>query len=191
VPATHNKEANLRLGATFDLENSKTASANANADGGDEDGITSTLTIGSGITSFAFNVSVFNNTGVAATLVGWVDINNDGVFQSGEGRTVTVNSSASQQTISIGWSTVNVLANAGNTIFLRLRLTTATITTANTTGYFYDGEVEDYPIAISAVLPGSTEFKVVKNTEREVRISWKSSASNVRSYTLQDRKSVV
>ncbi len=185
TPATHNKEANLRLGATEDLENTKTASANATADGSDEDGILSTLTIASGVTSFAFDVSVFNNTGVAATLVGWVDLNNDGVFQSSEGRTVTVNSSASQQTVSIGWSSVNVLANVGNTIFLRLRLTTAAITTSNSTGYFYDGEVEDYPVAISAVLPGSTEFGVKKNTEKEVRISWKSNASNIRYYTLQ------
>ncbi len=184
VPATHNKETNLRLGASIDLENNKTASA-ATSDGSDEDGITTTLTVGSGGTSFAFDVSVFNNVGVAATLVGWIDLNNDGVFQSSEGRTVTVNPGASQQTVSIGWSSVSVSAPVGQTIYLRLRLTTATITTANTTGYFYDGEVEDYPVAIGAVLPGSTTFNVKKNTDSEVRISWKNNSPNVRSFILQ------
>lgn len=185
VPATHGKEANLRLGATMDLENNKTSSANASADGNDEDGITTTLSIASGLTSFVFNVSVFNNTGVPATLVGWVDLNNDGVFQSSEGRTVTVNSNASQQTISIGWSSVIISANVGNTIFLRLRLTTATITTSNTDGFFYDGEVEDYPVAITGVLPGATVFAVKKNSDNEVRINWQNNSLNVTSFILQ------
>jgi len=176
VPATHDKDPRIRLGLTHDIEWLKTASANATADGSDEDGITSSMSIGTGVTSFSFNVSVFNNTGQQATLIGWIDLNNDGIFQSSEGVSYNVNSNSLQQSVTIGWSNVLVSATVGSTVFLRLRLTSQSngMTTSSTTGYFKDGEVEDYPVSVSAVLPGSLNFNVKKLDEKSTEINWES-----------------
>ncbi|HEX4956916.1 MAG TPA: GEVED domain-containing protein, partial [Lacibacter sp.] len=123
----------------------------------------------------SFNVSVLNNTGANATLIGWIDLNNDGVFQASEGRSFTVASNASQQTVSIGWSSVNVSAAIGTRIFLRIRLTSSAngMTTSNTTGYFNDGEVEDYPVTVSAVLPELPELQAYKNSNKSAVLVWK------------------
>ncbi len=188
LPATHEKDTTLRLGATEDIEWIKTASANATADGADEDGISGSLTIGTGTTSFSFNVSVYNNTGANATLIGWIDLNNDGVFQAGEGRSYTVASSTSQQTVSIAWTSVTVSAPVTSVIFMRLRLTSAAngMTTSNTTGYFYDGEVEDYPVTVSAVLPGELAFTANKVNEVKAELNWvPSSETGLEKYALQ------
>lgn len=175
-PALHEYDANLHLGATFDVEWNKTSSSNADADGSDEDGITGTLTVGTGTTSFSFPVSVYNNTGANATLVAWIDLNKDGVFQSTEGKSYTVASSSSQQSVTIGWSSVNVSAPVGSKIFLRVRLTSASngMTTSSPSGYFSNGEVEDYPVNVSLVLPGNITFSASKLNNSSAELVWSS-----------------
>ncbi|MFT3845098.1 MAG: GEVED domain-containing protein [Lacibacter sp.] len=187
-PALHERDDNLRLGLTFDDEWNKTSSSDATADGADEDGIAGSLTVGPGSTSFAFSVSVYNNTGSDATLAGWIDLNNDGVFQASEGRTITVPTGAGQQSVSIGWSSVTVSASVGSTIFLRLRLTSAAngMTTSNATGFFDNGEVEDYPVNIAYILPGAITFNAVKLNNTSAEVTWKSAVEiNTLKYIVQ------
>ncbi len=78
--------ANLRLGAVApDADNGTLQNVAATADDttgtpDDEDGVTTLPTISTASTSVPMNVSVFNNTGSAATVACWIDFNRDGVF---------------------------------------------------------------------------------------------------------------
>ncbi len=146
----HEVDANLRLGTTFDEEWNKTASANADADGGEEDGLAYVALLNQNSGNYYTLVNVYNNTGTNATLAAWVDFNNNGTFESGEAITKTVVTSTVNQVVDLNWTgIVNSLA-AGTNVYLRIRLTSATynMTTANPTGYFGNGEVEDYKVIV-------------------------------------------
>ena len=86
----HTIVAGLFLGATVDADDGTLQNAAANADDvngtlpDDEDGLNNpvadlNLTVGAAPT---VNVIVTNTTGSAATLFGWIDTNNDGVFDN-------------------------------------------------------------------------------------------------------------
>ena len=154
-PATHEYDCNLRLGATFDREWNKTSSANATADGGDEDGISTVTILPPGVVTYVQDVNVYNNTGANATLGGWLDYNANGVYEFGEGVTLTVPSSASMQTTTLSWPSLNVTLPVGTSTFLRIRLTSASnnMTASNATRWFANGEVEDYLVFVNIILP--------------------------------------
>jgi len=153
--ATHEYDCNLRLGATFDREWDKTSSANATADGADEDGILAVTLLTTGTITYVQDVKVYNNTGTNATLTGWLDYDGDGIFEAGEGITLSVGSSASIQTRTLAWPGINVSLPLGSTTFLRIRVTSASnnMTVNNATRWFANGEVEDYPVTVNAILP--------------------------------------
>ncbi len=164
VAGTHEKDPLLRLGANTGIEWTKNVSANATGDGAEEDALNGFQVIATGTSNFVLPVSVYNNTGAPATLAGWIDANGDGQFQAAEGRSITVASSASQQTIMLQWSVINVTLPANTTTFLRLRLTSASngMTTANPTGFFLNGEIEDHPILTSLVLFGLPSYLLAR-----------------------------
>jgi hypothetical protein len=174
--ATHEYNPNLILGTVFDREWNKTVSANATADGADEDGIvTPMLSFTNTQTTYTFNVSVLNNTGAAATLAGWIDLDNDGSYETGEGVTVTVNSNAAQQTITLTWTGFPVITNTTTNVFVRLRLTSQTngMATANATGYYSNGEVEDHLIPVNNLLPNQHQIKLNASVDgQQVKLSW-------------------
>jgi hypothetical protein len=184
--ATHEFDANLRLGNTYDREWSVTTSATATADGGDEDGIGAAPNLNyNGTTNYSVaNITVYNNTGANATLIGWLDYNLNGTFEAGEGRTITVPTSAATQTVTLNWTGITVPNYiAGTTTFLRLRLTSAGngMTTANMNGYYPDGEVEDFPVLRGAdLLPIQLfDFTAEKMyTKQAVNLYWKFSGAN-------------
>jgi len=153
--ATHEYDCNLRLGATFDREWDKTPSANASADGSDEDGISVVSVLSAGVANFLQSVSVYNNTGAPATVVAWLDYNGNGTFDPVEGKSVTVPTSATTQNITLSWIGIPVSMTPGSFTFLRVRITSATngmsISTPNK--WFANGEVEDYRVPVDFVLP--------------------------------------
>ena len=153
--ATHEYDCNLRLGATFDREWDKTSSASATADGTDEDGILAVTILPNGTATFVQDVMVYNNTGANATLAGWLDYDGDGVFEPGEGVSITVGTSAAMQTKTLAWPSINVTLPIGYTTFLRIRLTSTSngMTTSNATRWFANGEVEDYAVVVNSILP--------------------------------------
>lgn len=178
-PARNNPTDALFLGASSDRESTPNSvvSGNdnngANGDGSDEDGLVSQqLYIRSGaINSYA--VALNNNTGAAATLYSWIDLNNNGRFEAGEAATaVSVPNGATSATISFTAAQISTIAAAANKVYLRLRLiqpetgvTIADLTLgANNTvvderaiadglstglyGVVSGGEVEDYQLTI-------------------------------------------
>jgi len=177
APAMHEIDANLRLGTTFDEEWNKTASANADADGGDEDGLAYVALLNQNSGNYYTQVNVYNNTGTNATLAAWVDFNNNGIFETGEGITKTVITSSVNQVVDLNWTgIVNSLA-AGTNVYLRIRLTSAAnnMTTANPTGYFGNGEVEDYKVIVNYTPLDVTivDFSAKKIADEKASIKWR------------------
>jgi uncharacterized repeat protein (TIGR01451 family) len=181
--ANHGIISTLYIGATVDDESN--GQPNAAADGDDiattddEDGVTIPRFVAN--TPQDVQVQVYNNTGVGATLVGWVDfngngkfdapevdsnnngvfdgtevdINSNGEFDPPEGVSVTVPSSSSIQYPLLRFLVPNDadIATVGST-YARFRLSTdPTLTVSTPTGNAIDGEVEDYRVT-SVVSPG-------------------------------------
>ena len=156
APATHEVDPLLRLGATYDIEWNLTSSAGATADGGDEDGIGAAPALNYDATlTYTLNVSVFNNTGAPATMIGWLDYNFNNVFDAGEGVSISVPSNVAPLMRTIIWTGIYVPLTTNTRTYLRLRLTRAAnlMTTANMNGWYPDGEVEDYPVLLGSALP--------------------------------------
>ncbi|MDP9955206.1 hypothetical protein J2X97_000843 [Epilithonimonas hungarica] len=164
----------LRLGATIDIESAaNTVAAGAdnngtNGDGTDEDGITTAMPVYKG-TAYYSDVDVFNNSGAAKTLYGWIDFDNDGYFEATEFATVSVPSSPAQQKVQLTWTSAlsGTIPVGATNLYMRLRISEGALAdNANvlldersigdglTTGIYgaaFGGEIEDYrlPVAIT------------------------------------------
>jgi hypothetical protein len=176
-PAVNDSSCNntlLRIGTAWGREWSKLTSANATGDD-EEDGIGTVTILNSNATTYNHiqQVTVFNNTGSPVTYGAWLDYNFNGVFDASEGRTVTIGSSASTQTATFAWNAINIPLGSPNT-FLRIRTTTGSLGTGNATGWYADGETEDYlvittnmPLAINLI-----DFNALVNSNKTVDLKW-------------------
>jgi len=156
-PALHEKDTALFLGPTsfltnWDQEFNKNTSADATGDGGDDnDGLSFVSILDPSSGTYYAQARVYNNTGANARLIGWLDYNGNGVYDASEALTpITVPTSNSIQVVNMFWPSVTTSLVSGTYTFLRIRLTRASsgMTTANATGYFSNGEVEDYRVAV-------------------------------------------
>jgi hypothetical protein len=174
-PAVHERFDSLRFGLTWDREWVKTSSAAASADGGDEDGIGTVNLLDTATTNYTADISVYNNSGANATVGGWLDIDGDGVFEASEYVSTTVISSASQQNVTLAWLGINTPLLAGQSTYLRIRITAAArgMGANNATGYYDIGEVEDYRVLIASVLPVELiSFDAKAVNKNSVKITW-------------------
>lgn len=152
----HRIISSLFLGATVDDEDDGQESVNADGDGGDEDGVVIPSLV-AGVT-INVEVTVFNDTGSPANLVGWIDFDGDGTFDSGEGVSLTVPSDSSFQVVQLPFDVpIDADTTTGGTTYARFRLTTDSITTSDPLGLANDGEIEDYRVDILA--PGLSVTK--------------------------------
>lgn len=168
----------LRIGSAWGDEWSKYTTADASGDD-EEDGVaTVTVMVSDGVAyNHVQDVTVLNNTGATAYLAGWLDYNANGVFDASEGKVVTVPSSASPQIITLAWLGITVAPGTPNS-FLRVRLSSSALTTSNATGWFSDGETEDYPV-ISQSLPLAVQlldFNATLTRDKDVLLNWKAYA---------------
>ncbi|WP_157044456.1 GEVED domain-containing protein [Photobacterium sp. SKA34] len=95
--------------------------------------------------------------GDGANVYAWIDINNDGVFESTESAQAATcsDSGSGDGSVTLSWSGWSPLST-GNT-FMRVRITTDTLTDSNTSdaldsrsiGAASDGEVEDHQVTIA------------------------------------------
>jgi len=159
--ASHRIIANLYLGAGVDDEgdgqpvappSSITGTKTPNntgdpgGDGTDEDGMDFPNFIAG--TTVTVDVTAFNDTGDDATLIGWFDWDGDGTFDDDEAYEVDV----PDGTDGIVQLEVEIPIDAqdltGGQTYVRLRLTTDSITVSEPTGSKNSGEVEDYLIDV-------------------------------------------
>jgi uncharacterized repeat protein (TIGR01451 family) len=141
----------LRLGTNIDGEGDGQPNGTATGDdsGGtpdDEDGITiADLSLVQGSPANV-RATVTNTTGSAATLFGFIDFNGDGDFTDpGETTSVAVPNGSTNAAVTLAFG--NVPADSAPATFARFRLSTDASLTAS--GAATNGEVEDYPVAIS------------------------------------------
>ncbi|MFT3936789.1 MAG: GEVED domain-containing protein [Chitinophagaceae bacterium] len=176
-PAVHEIDSKLRLGANEDIEwNFRGQTTQADQDNYDDGlGAAPSLLNFGGTTNYSIQVNVFNNTGSNATVIAWLDYNFNGVFDAGEGRSVTVNNSGSTQLVTINWNSITVPTSSLLRTYLRIRVTSASngMTTSDATGYFANGEVEDYPVVLGMNLPVDfLAFDLSKNSGAATVLNW-------------------
>lgn len=174
-PAVHERSELIRLGATWDREFWKRGTAGTNDT---DDGLPYAPIMSPGGGGYLAQVTAFNNSGSNATLIAWLDYNGNGIFDAAEAITpITVPSSASSQNFYLYWpNTTNTFTN-GQFTYLRIRITAASagMTTAHATGYFTNGEVEDYRVLVDDY-PLATHFLDFTATPavNKVLLTWKS-----------------
>ncbi|WP_421826522.1 GEVED domain-containing protein [Larkinella sp.] len=145
---SHKGSANLRMGTLLDIETDGFPST-ANGDNldniNDEDAVTFGV-LCTGSTSLTALVVNVNNPGApTARIIGWIDFNQNGIFEISEGATIAAGSSGSY---TLTWTGISGLVPG--TTYARVRLTSdPTITVATPGGSAADGEVEDYQIVIN------------------------------------------
>lgn len=183
-PALHEKDTALFIGpgsfaAGWDEEFNKFTSADATGDGTDDnDGLLYTPIFNPSSGNYLAYVRVRNNKGTTARLIAWLDYNGNGVYDASEAITpITVPSSPANQGFFLFWPSAPTSLPNGSYTFLRIRMTSTVngMTTANATGYFPNGEVEDYRVLVddyplSAQLL-SFDARVVNN--ESVKLEWK------------------
>lgn len=191
-PALHEKDTALFLGPTsfltnWDQEFNKNTSADATGDGGDDnDGLTYVNIFDPSTNSYFVQAQVYNNTGSNARLIGWFDYNGNGTYDASEALTpITVPSSTNIQLVNMFWPSITSSLVSGSYTFLRIRLARASsgMTTAHATGYFNNGEVEDYRVPVDdyplSVKLLSFDASVINNDL--VKLTW--STTNEESFS--------
>jgi uncharacterized repeat protein (TIGR01451 family) len=128
----------------------------------DEDGVASFAAINTATTSYSVTVKVKNSSGKGAYLVGWIDFNKNGKFDSTEGLAYDSDNNSTNGTTAIATGTDgNVTLNwtglsglVSGTTYARFRISTNSgLTTSTPNGAFIDGEVEDYSLTITSAQP--------------------------------------
>ncbi len=130
----------------------------------DEEGISSFPALSASLIGDAYtvNVNVTNTTGTNASLIGWVDFDNDGVFSSNEAVSASVPNNSNDITVALAFTVPSDLQ--ASFTYARFRLTTDSSITVNTPGGIAnDGEVEDYEITISCPSGKCGRVTVVRN----------------------------
>jgi gliding motility-associated-like protein len=102
--------------------------------------------------NMVINLPVTNTKGVPATLYGWIDFNNDGIFASNELVSVTVPANTNNQTFTLTYPNAMFAGKLKvGTMYARFRITTtnllddvSTTFDERSASFAADGEVEDY-----------------------------------------------
>ncbi|VEP17955.1 conserved hypothetical protein [Hyella patelloides LEGE 07179] len=158
--AAHTLTDGISIGSSVDADNGTLQNTGATADdttdgNDDEDGVSSFDALSTSSTDYTIDVDVTNTPGTAASLVGWIDFDGDGIFETSEVSNIITNitGTGSQQ---LTWSGIQSLPNGitSGTSYVRLRLSTDTLTASDSTGQVNGGEVEDYAITIG----GGTDY---------------------------------
>lgn len=173
-PAVHERSEAIRLGATWTKEWLKTG-LTGNNDVDDGTSYVNFLPQGSG--NYLAYTYVTNNNGAPATLIAWLDYNGNGVFDASEATTPqTVPNGTNNQLYWLYWPSLSTPLLNGQTTYMRIRITSASagMTAAHATGYFTNGEVEDYPIPVDnyplSVSTVSFNAAVINNSY--AKLSW-------------------
>lgn len=175
-PAVHETSKKLYLGTNTDDEwATRGQTALANSDNYDDGMVLGSL-VNPSTGSFFCTVKYFNNTGSTATICAWVDFNGNGKFDASEGLTKTLlPSSASTQSVFMSWTGISSSLVAGSYTYVRVRITSTAnaMTTANATGYYDIGEVEDHRLLVTSN-PLATQLVSFDATKKaaSVDVSW-------------------
>lgn len=174
VIETVNNAVQICLGNTVAPSMDGMPSLLADSDSTDEDGIIGSFpgishTVNPIVNNYQVIVKVKNTTGKSAHLVGWIDWNRNGVFDTTEGVSALVPNNTTTATLT--WPTATFIGDpATDRTYARFRISTDSLTVANQLGAASDGEVEDYHVQF----PALCEQKVMVPTSNN---NWSASIS--------------
>ncbi|PID59238.1 MAG: hypothetical protein CSB44_13075 [Gammaproteobacteria bacterium] len=115
----------------------------------DEGGVYAFPTLTPRRKSYDTNVFAYNTGATAATLVGWVDFDGNGVFDADEAAMASVPPGASHEKIKLQWpALLDITTSYSGPTWARFRISTAPIGASDATGNAVNGEVEDYMLVI-------------------------------------------
>lgn len=178
----------LKIGAEIDYQVKDTINAAADADDiyntgstDDEDGVSTFPALTTSNTTYTVNVRTTNSTGSAATLYGYIDFNRDGDFNdAGEKSTIANVPNGTTTATPIAVNFIGLTGGSVGGSFIRFRLATLSSEAGNASGYAATGEVEDYPISITAgSLPVElVDFTAIAKENNTTLLKW-STASEI------------
>jgi hypothetical protein len=172
APAVHERSEAIRLGTAWNREwNKLGVTANNDVD----EALSYTPFLASGAAEYVVGATVYNNSGSTATLIAWLDYNGNGTFDAAEAITpITVPSMASNQNFWLYWPNASNSFSNGSVTYLRLRITSGAMTVNDATGYFSNGEVEDYGVNVDDYPLGNARLTFTASLihERHAKISW-------------------
>ncbi|KJQ52797.1 DUF7507 domain-containing protein [Microbacterium sp. SA39] len=142
------------VGESVDAEPAEQPSADASADGVSDDGVTFPTIIGGVTPSAPVNVEVTNFAPVPATLTGWIDFDQDGVFEAGEQVTAPVAAGFTGPVVLTFGDVAARTTAAGGTTTARFTLVVNGVA----------GEVEDHQVIITPQAPALTIVKASTTT---------------------------
>jgi hypothetical protein len=189
-PAVHDYDSTIKFGTLWNAEFAKKTSADASGDGTTDDAFTVVPIYTHSQNFYTMNVKVYNHSGASVTVAGWIDFNENGIFDASEGTTATLStSSTSLQTVALSWGPTAYIPSWADSVFLRIRVTAATntLTASTPTGYLSNGEVEDYLLIVSDVLAVKfTSFTAIPVDNQYVNLNWTSATEmNLKNYVIQ------
>ncbi len=111
---------------------------------GDEDGVVGFSLLCASDSSYSLDVNVTNETGVSANIVAWIDFNGDGDFDANEGATAVADATG---VVTLNWTSLPGITSQ-LVSYVRIRISTDSLTVDDPTGTASDGEVEDYDLEI-------------------------------------------
>ena len=120
------------------------------AGGDDEEGVASFPAISLSSTG-TYSVTVnTTNTGPDATLVGWIDFDGNGTFETDEASAVVANNVSASGNVSLDFDLDSLVDGlAFGATYARFRITRQAIANTDFSGNLADGEVEDYTLFIA------------------------------------------
>jgi hypothetical protein len=176
TPAVNERDSSIHIGSSLSWEWSKKTSNLANLDDYD-DGLAYVPVFDPGTQAYLAQAQVYNNTGANATVCAWLDYNGNGLFDASEAITpVTVGSSPTLQSIFLFWPGIVSPLSNGSFTNVRIRMTSAAngLTAAGATGYFSNGETEDYRVSVDnfPLSVNLLSFTAKAMNSRTVRLNW-------------------
>ncbi|MFZ9386943.1 MAG: GEVED domain-containing protein [Chitinophagaceae bacterium] len=177
-PAVHERSEAIRLGATWDKEWVKRGISGTD-DVDDGTPFLNFLPQGSG-NYLAFTYAT-NNSGSPAQLIAWLDYNGNGVFDASEAiPAITVPTGTNNQLYYLYWPSFTTPLVNGQTTYMRIRITSGAMTSADATGYFSNGEVEDYRVIVDnfPLSVNTLSFSATLINSSTARLQWTASEQN-------------
>lgn len=151
-----NDTAPLMLGKKIDIETDGFPGSLADGDDNDniddERGIAHIVATPGTPTAFSIPVTVTNNNSSVATLAGWIDLDNDGAFETGERVTATIPASSGAAVYRLDFPSTTFTTNT----YSRFRLFSGNIANPLPTGSTAGGEVEDVLVQVGSYSTNKT-----------------------------------
>lgn len=147
---SHTDKAPLMLSRYVDIETDGFPGSLADGDDtngiDDEKGVRHIVVTPNTPTALSIPVTATNDTSSVATIAGWIDLDSDGTFETGERVTASVPANSGTAVYELNFPTATFTANS----YSRFRIFPGTVSDPQPTGAVTGGEVEDVLVQVGS-----------------------------------------